>query len=704
MIIKSALEQIKAHEPLWDKWVMTGETVQDEPDTMTFIVRDSTGSEPVERMVKCLYAKDETIRDALCQKTALARQNPYRFLVDYLDYTNIPIFEEGELKGFFCLILTKRLQLLEEFLKQNPVKRQVIFQSVAVSIGSGLNHIHECGMIHGAVEPQNILVDTESQQSVFLLDPVGFIQGTRSAVWTPPEVRRNHIYSCQSDIYTYGVFLYYLLNNGEMPPIDYTVPEFPEPPCDDDFTKKVVCKCTKVDPEARYKSMNQVLHALVDKTEVSDNTYDNPEETQSTVNVQTSLAPVKSLFQKHRWLKWATVGVAVLIIGGIALGTVITTQQQKRKEEAKTNAAVFQSGVEAMDKEDYLAAVKAFRKVSEGDEKYSQAQQNEQKAINAYVRSVIEKADKYQTDNQHIEAIHMLDEAMEVLPENQELSDRKTECVNGLKKYTVEVVAKSDALSKDGKNYEALENIRKVPYRLEADKLSNSVLSKAMTRYFPVYRQELSEKVKTFDNSSQETCNEMRLEMENAKYYFCNKESGIAKENEYPQLDKEYNAMKEMMNKRFPIELTKDFMTSYMKKSYKMEYYKMDSSIVDCENHIYSTSDHTIYAVGGHTFYDNGTVSGVFPIKGDTAYSRFAGTIVLGPESSRGTITFGLTNDTVTIEKVATEIEYRTNSGTASIPFDVDLENYKYLIIKRIDTSGTTFPTYVYFVDAFLYQ
>lgn len=704
MIIQSALEQIKAHEPLWDKWVITGEIVQDGTDTMTFIVKDSTGSDPVERMVKCLYAKDEEIRDILHQWTDLARQKPHRFLVDYFDYTDFPIFEEGKLRCFFCLILTKRLQPLEIFLKQNSVRRQNLFQSIAVSIGSGLNHIHEYGRIHGAVEPQNVLVDTGSQQPVYLLDPVGFYQGTRSIVWSAPENRKNHAQSYQTDIYTYGVFLYYLLSNGELPPINSTVPEFPEPPCDDDFTKRVVCKCTKADPEMRYKSMDQVLYELVNKKEAPDNSHGKSEEKSSSLQVKTSLAPVMSVFKKHSWLKWAIAGTAALLVVGIVLGTFMTNLQQAKKAEALTNAVYFNDGVKAMDKEDYLAAAAAFRKVSEGDEKYSQAQQNAKDADNAFVKSAIEKTDNLLKNNQHIEAIHILDEALEVMPENQELSDRKTICVNGLKKYAGEVVAESDALSKDGKHYEALENIRKIPYRLEADRLLDNVLSKAMARYFPAYRQELNAKVKSFDNSSQKICNEMRQEMDNAKYFFCNKESGAAKEDEYPQLEKEYNSMRETMNKRFPIEMTEDFLTSYMKNTYKMEYSKKDSSIVDCENNIYSISDHTIYAVGGHTFYYKGTVSGAFPVKGDTPYSRFAGTIVLGPESSRGTITFGLTNDIVTIEKVAQEIEFRTNSGTSAIPFDVDLENYKYLIIKRTDTSGTTFPKYVYFVDAYLYQ
>jgi len=155
----------------------------------------------------------------------------------------------------------------------------------------GLEHAHNCGVVHRDIKPGNILIGSsgEGKLSDFGLatyvgaggaaSPQGYI------AHAAPEIIRDEYASVLTDIYAVGVTLYRLLNGD-----DYlTPPEDRETAiCDGRFPdrnryrlfiprslKTIVNRAMHVEPQSRYQSSRDLRQAL-ERTRIACNWYEEP--------------------------------------------------------------------------------------------------------------------------------------------------------------------------------------------------------------------------------------------------------------------------------------------------------------------------------------------------------------------------------------------------------------------------------------------
>ena len=112
----------------------------------------------------------------------------------------------------------------------------------------GVDYLHHRGILHNDIKPYNILINklgnariidfglSSSYDSIY----TGVIGGSEG--FTAPEILRGEGYAgASSDIYSLGLIIQLLLGNKY---------------------QKIVKKCTKIEPEARYQSIGELRRAL----------------------------------------------------------------------------------------------------------------------------------------------------------------------------------------------------------------------------------------------------------------------------------------------------------------------------------------------------------------------------------------------------------------------------------------------------------
>lgn len=77
-------------------------------------------------------------------------------------------------------------------------------------LAEALDHLHEQGVIHGQVEPENILFDEEGEPRLSHIQLLNF--PSRSA-FASPEQRAGHQFNHQTDVYSLAAVAYLMLTN-----------------------------------------------------------------------------------------------------------------------------------------------------------------------------------------------------------------------------------------------------------------------------------------------------------------------------------------------------------------------------------------------------------------------------------------------------------------------------------------------------------
>jgi len=90
-------------------------------------------------------------------------------------------------------------------------------------IAHGVCHLHRRGVVHGDIACRNILVELRRHRVVLtdfgLSRKINDLKPSKtiSPRWSSPELCRTRVFTCESDVYAYGVTCIELIHNGEQP-------------------------------------------------------------------------------------------------------------------------------------------------------------------------------------------------------------------------------------------------------------------------------------------------------------------------------------------------------------------------------------------------------------------------------------------------------------------------------------------------------
>ncbi|HEU0000801.1 MAG TPA: serine/threonine-protein kinase [Ktedonobacteraceae bacterium] len=184
----------------------------------------------------------------------------------------LPLFEFGEVEGKLFLV-TPYISggTLAQRLQASPLSLAEV-QQLFTALAQAVAYIHRRGIIHRDLKPNNILLDYEEvseQVYVRLIDfgiaarqgeeasppltPAGHEMGTLA--YMAPE-RLNGIAAPSNDIYSLGVILYQMLTKYLPLGEGIVTNSLPAP------LVAVAWRCMAANPEDRYASVTDVLHAF----------------------------------------------------------------------------------------------------------------------------------------------------------------------------------------------------------------------------------------------------------------------------------------------------------------------------------------------------------------------------------------------------------------------------------------------------------
>jgi serine/threonine-protein kinase len=178
---------------------------------------------------------------------------------------------------------------LEDHLRRVPLNSHETTQ-LALDLASGLEHLHENGLVHGDVRPRQILYDADG---VPKLNDIGFSKAFDSAQMSLPDVQLDAtLYfaperfekapaSVTSDLYSLGVVLYRAIT-GRVPfdgpsPLSIAMrhrndaplrPSQFNPECTPEL-EATILRLLEKGPEARFASATDLLEALIPERERS---------------------------------------------------------------------------------------------------------------------------------------------------------------------------------------------------------------------------------------------------------------------------------------------------------------------------------------------------------------------------------------------------------------------------------------------------
>jgi WD40 repeat protein len=202
----------------------------------------------------------------------------------------VTVHEVGEDQGLHYLAMALLPgRTLDEWLDRvkGPLPPgQVV--SITVQIASALDLIHQRGLMHRDVKPNNIMVDEEGQATLLDFGIVRAAEGTRltttmTLLGTPeymsPEQARGEEMDARSDVYALGVVVYQMCTGRE--PFSATSPivvlrlhvdEPPPPPQElnprlSPEVVRVLSKALAKDRDARYQTAGEMAQALREAVE-----------------------------------------------------------------------------------------------------------------------------------------------------------------------------------------------------------------------------------------------------------------------------------------------------------------------------------------------------------------------------------------------------------------------------------------------------
>jgi serine/threonine protein kinase len=171
---------------------------------------DSSGSEAAVKIVKAELARDDTFRRRFDREAKVAQRVNHPHVV--------PVIETGEQDGIPYLVqMFISGGSLEDRIKAEGTMPLAETVRICTAVASGLDALHNEGLIHRDVKPANILLDDQGvpyiadfglakDRDASILTKAG--QALGSMDYMAPEQIRGEEVSAQSDVYALGCVMY----------------------------------------------------------------------------------------------------------------------------------------------------------------------------------------------------------------------------------------------------------------------------------------------------------------------------------------------------------------------------------------------------------------------------------------------------------------------------------------------------------------
>lgn len=238
-LIKQILEQIE--QPLWSYWIIKEKIgvgsfsevyrLEAEQDDNTVV-----SALKIEPLVSNRIAYSKEDKEQYIEKVIKLAENEINIMyqlkgcpniVQYEEEQRTPFYYHQKFEGYYQLIRMELLFCIDDLLQkekfdlsENNIKR------LAIEIGNGIHAAHKKGIMHRDIKPENLFV---SQEKVYKLGDFNVskqsetgktIAGTNE--YMAPEIYyktedSDTIYTKQTDIYSFGITLYYLMNGLRFP-------------------------------------------------------------------------------------------------------------------------------------------------------------------------------------------------------------------------------------------------------------------------------------------------------------------------------------------------------------------------------------------------------------------------------------------------------------------------------------------------------
>lgn len=285
--INELIRRVKEYEPLWGSWRFTGIIFGSGGSGCVLGLSRGSSNAQEHCVVKVIYVEEPDEYNAVKNEiqTMSTLKSPY--LVECLDSdVKQVVNRHGEVTGYDFLIRMNHYVPLASLLKEEEYDPEQICLQLIRDIGNALYVCHYNGVLHRDVKPENVFVDYSNGKMCFKLGDFGVAKaiGKLSGVtmtgtpdYMAPESFRYNEYSYLSDMYSFGMMLYYILNDLHFPQFiseesvsasEYNAlqrvegAKIPAPKFGNEKLQKAVLRCCEANPDDRFGDISELINMM----------------------------------------------------------------------------------------------------------------------------------------------------------------------------------------------------------------------------------------------------------------------------------------------------------------------------------------------------------------------------------------------------------------------------------------------------------
>ena len=289
-------EHLKEFEPFWQEWYIEEEVEAGNFSDILKIKKQNPDGSSIYRAMKVIEIPKIQVttssgnlgerRQALhgyfgelakVVEEEIKALNVLNGKPNILSYDMYELLERKELVGYDVLLLTPMHRSFISYISGKKLKDNSEIIQMAKDICRALSEVHKMDFLHKDLKLENIYTDEEGK---YYLGDIGLenrisVYQTGSVKrgsyeYLAPEVYLNKEYSKEADIYSFGVILYILCNDGKVPKElqrrDKNI-ELPVPCNAKEKLSEIILKSLSYEIKERYGSADSMLEDLETLTE-----------------------------------------------------------------------------------------------------------------------------------------------------------------------------------------------------------------------------------------------------------------------------------------------------------------------------------------------------------------------------------------------------------------------------------------------------